>query len=94
MESTRDRRRPSQQAESALTISSERPNLKGRTNSAPLVQHAAAAQRAIGDGTRTPRNPVSHESDRTDGIDAQDEDEVAGVVGAVNRFQPFRTSAV
>ena len=93
------RRRPSRQAESALGSASARPQLKGRTNSAPLVDRVAeygsrqtdryGDQTAVSStASTTPR--VGTYADR----DAQDEDEVAGVVGAFKTYQPFKSFEV
>ena len=94
------RRRPSRQAESGLGSASARPQLKGRTNSAPLIDrggadHGSRQSDRYGDQTAvsstastTPR--AGTYADR----DAQDEDEVAGVVGALKTYQPFKSFQV
>lgn len=71
----------------------ERPGLKSRTRSAPLVEYRKAP----------PAHPDTAE-DRADGhegqagggalADGRDEDEVAGVVGAVRQYQPFQSPEV
>ncbi|WPH03401.1 Hypothetical protein R9X50_00628100 [Acrodontium crateriforme] len=79
---------------------SERPRLTTRTYSAPLVNQAVV-------GTRTPHVVSQYANHDTDphklahyrafngsAEDGQDEDEVAGVVGPVKRFQPFQTFEV
>lgn len=94
-----ERRRPSQQAESALKISTEHPRLKSRTNSAPLVQtiNEPGRRDALENGEK-PHNTDLESVNRNVEVDVvedgQDEDEVAGVVGAVKRFQPFQNSEV
>ena len=88
-------RRGSRQAESELANASARPPLKGRTNSAPLIDARGAdtgSRHNVEDGRQTgsstPRaGPRGYQ-------DAQDEDEVAGVVGAVRHFQPFQSPEV
>ena len=94
------RRRPSRQAESALASAPARPQLKGRTNSAPLIdrggaEHANRQTDRYGDQTAgsstastTPRATTYVD------WDAQDEDEVAGVVGAFKTYQPFKNFEV
>lgn len=47
--------------------------------------------------TSKPRDSVHPDAERSERVvatEAQDEDEVAGVVGAVRRFQPFRNPEV
>jgi hypothetical protein len=72
------RRRGSKQSgEGRGAAPPERPTLKGRTNSAPVVE------RRGGQPDRPSKGPSSPRLDE----DAQDEDEVAGVVGAADRLQ-------
>ena len=91
-------RRGSRQAESTLGSVSEPPRLNGRTHSAPLVDRAGKAQRRddLQDGEQMRKQSKSSSTPRAGAGagDAQDEDEVAGVVGAVKRFQPFQSPEV
>lgn len=94
-------RRGSRQAESTLGSVPERPSVKGRTYSAPLVDRVGEPGRRdeLHDGEQTRKESKSSSAPRVDaggvGVeDAQDEDEVAGVVGAVKRFQPFQNPEV
>lgn len=91
------RRRGSQQTESGLVIASDRPALKSRVNSAPLVRRVADIGGAAGDGTHERKDDDVADAlaaVESGDLDAQDEDEVAGVVGAVKHFQPFKTPEV
>lgn len=93
-------RRGSRQAESGAGSVPARPEFKGRTNSAPLVD-ARGSQPGHGDDVghreqtgaehRT-SEPLQTESRNVE--HAQDEDEVAGVVGAMKHFQPFHSIEV
>lgn len=88
-------RRGSKQAESGLVGASARPQVKGRTNSAPLIDARGAdtaSRQNVEDGKQT--GSSTPRAGRSDLQDAQDEDEVAGVVGAVRHFQPFQSSEV
>jgi len=89
-------RRPSQQVEDGLKVSAERPGVKSRTNSAPLVQTAADAKRSSTGqkSTRSQQDGPATTAKKAVGGQAQDEDEVAGVVGAIRHFQPFRKDGV
>ena len=91
-----DRRRGSRQTESGLGSVSERPQLTSRTNSAPLLEPGARYGGARGEQTSSARTTASSTSKvgSEDAGDAQDEDEVAGVVGAVRHFQPFQNPEV
>lgn len=94
------RRRPSQQIEKPVRVADERPVVKSRTNSAPLVSrraddatrqddsHGGAQSRAQASSARASTAVTVPE------LDAQDEDEVAGVVGAIRHFQPFQPPEV
>ena len=93
------RRRPSRQAESSFSSASARPQLKGRTNSAPLIDRGGADQSArhgneygVQTGHSSNASTTPRVSSRV--VDAQDEDEVAGVVGAVKNYQPFKSFEV
>lgn len=92
------RRRASQQADTGLVVAAERPALKSRVNSAPLAQRQRIAE---GSDDEDPRSGLRGEeggdatvAEERPVVDAQDEDEVAGVVGAVKHFQPFKTPEV
>lgn len=89
------RRRGSKQAESGLGSVSERPQLKGRTNSAPLIE--ARVRQGVRDGEQTGDEGKGSSTPRATyggDEDGRDEDEVAGVVGAVRNLQPFQTPEV
>lgn len=93
------RRRPSRQAESSLSSASARPQLKGRTNSAPLIDRGAVEPGALhgneyGGQTGPSSNASTTPRVGSRVVDAQDEDEVAGVVGAVKNYQPFKSFEV
>ncbi|KAK3681546.1 hypothetical protein LTR37_020854 [Vermiconidia calcicola] len=88
------RRRGSKQVESGLGSVDERPKLKGRTSSAPLIE---PQRHAVGDGEQTPPHSTGSSTPRATqgGVEAaQDEDEVAGVVGAIKHYQPFQSPEV
>lgn len=91
------KRRGSRQAESGLdSVNEQRPGLKSRTNSAPLLEpqsryDVAAARGQTSVRATAPSTPVASGEDVGT---AQDEDEVAGVVGAVRHFQPFQNPEV
>ena len=88
-------RRPSQQVEDGLKVSAERPGVKSRTNSAPLVQTAVDAKRSsTGQKSTRAQQDGPATTAKKAGEHAQDEDEVAGVVGAIRHFQPFRKDGV
>jgi len=79
----------------------ERPALKSRTNSAPLVERWEPESDEAGDGGQyVARNQEAHARDFAPQAGAgamsngQDEDEVAGVVGAVRQYQPFQSPKV
>ena len=80
------RRRGSRQVEVE-----ERPRLKSRTNSAPLVD-----ARLGGDGEQTQggKGGAQRRGQEVISEDAQDSDEEAGVVGAVKDLKPFRSPEV
>ena len=92
------RRRPSRQAETPPT--SARPQLKGRTNSAPLIDRTGAepgTRQGVEHGGQTGASSNASSTPRGGSHyvgDAQDEDEVAGVVGAMKSYQPFKTFEV
>ena len=91
------KRRGSKQAESTLGSVPERPGLKGRTNSAPLVEARITQPGSwdtLEDGPQTSKSSSAPKIGAGGVGDAQDEDEVAGVVGAVRRFQPFHSPEV
>ena len=91
-------RRPSRQAESGLGIVVERPGLKQRTNSAPVVETLANKQGKTDgdvDGEQVHKEESSASTPRATRVeDGRDEDEVAGVVGAISNFQPFQAPEV
>lgn len=80
---------------------SERPRLKARTNSAPLVndrgpvtgEHSQQLRRdeSTHREPRRPPNPTPAIAAGFDGT-GQDEDETLGVVGAIRQFHPFQTN--
>ena len=85
----------------------ERPRLKSRTHSAPLVDQRkdpGGAQRvAVVDKSQHASPPHHEEVEEHDFAgsaaggamsDGQDEDEVAGAVGAVRQYQPFQNPEV
>ena len=89
-------RRGSRQVETIAT--EERPRLKSRTNSAPLVDARLGGQE---DGERTSKGGGGGgrrgQQSQVGGViseDAQDSDEEAGVVGAVKDLKPFRSPEV
>lgn len=94
------RRRPSRQAESGLGSASARPQLKGRTNSAPLIDRGGAeagARQSDRYGDQPAASSTASTTPRAGGygdVDAQDEDEVAGVVGTLKSYQPFKSFEV
>ena len=93
------RRRPSRQAESSLSGAPARPPLKGRTNSAPLIDRGGAevgARHGNDYGVQSGHSSNASTNPRAASrhVDAQDEDEVAGVVGAVRTYQPFKSFEV
>jgi len=73
---------------------SQRPSLGTRTSSAPLVER----RRGSGYATGMQRLPPSQEHVDQAGTGAvepgQDEDEAAGVVGAMRQYEPFRSPQV
>lgn len=91
-------RRGSKQAESGLGSLSERPKLKGRTNSTPVVSRVAEPGHRDGteerEQTREGRSRQTSQAGLETHAGAQDEDEVAGVVGTVKKFQPFQNPEV
>lgn len=92
------RRRPSQQIEKQLRIADERPSVKSRINSAPLVSRRVddASRQEDGHDDAQPRAQAAsaRASKAIPDLGAQDEDEVAGVVGAIRHFQPFQPPEV
>ena len=85
------RRRGSKQVEVE-----ERPRLKSRTNSAPLVDARLGGR---DDGEQTSKGARKGQASAPQvgeaiGEDAQDSDEEAGVVGAVKDLKPFRSPEV
>lgn len=88
------RRRSSRQTEGGLSSVSERPKLGGRTNSAPLIEGRHGQNREQ-TGNRSKESSSTPPPLNDDGVqDARDEDEVAGVVGAIRHFQPFQNPEV
>ena len=82
-----------------MKISAQRPDGKSRTNSAPLVQTISEPGRR--DAVENGDKPYASDLDsrnRDEGpvaiANGQDEDEVAGVVGTLKHFQPFRNHEV
>lgn len=74
----------------------ERQRLKSRTNSAPLVDARLGGGRE-GEQQTKGRRKGGAATPQIGGViseDAQDEDEVAGVVGAVRDLKPFRSPEV
>ncbi|KAK3675063.1 hypothetical protein LTR78_004997 [Recurvomyces mirabilis] len=78
----------------------ERPRMKSRNNSAPLI---ATREQQQGSGQGQQRGQEADgEEDEEDAaqmragamVDGQDEDEVAGVVGAARQYQPFQSPEV
>ena len=92
------RRRASKQAESSGSSVPQRPGLKSRTNSAPLVETRdgqSGVHKVDVDGEKPRVGGKSSSTPRIGAVEtAQDEDEVAGVVGAVRKFQPFQSPEV
>ena len=88
------------QTDGTLGSATPRPQLKGRTNSAPLVDRAGAetnTQLVDGHGERTALSSNASTTPRVSSYaigEAQDEDEVAGVVGAARAYQPFKSFEV
>ncbi|KAK5175027.1 uncharacterized protein LTR77_000163 [Saxophila tyrrhenica] len=68
----------------------ERPGMKGRTNSAPTIESGGRNGGGGGKGVSDARRGEAGAGAE----DARDEDEVAGVVGAVKRFQPFQNPEI
>ena len=93
-------RRGSRQAESGLGSASARPQLKGRTNSAPFIDGRSSEPSRRQDVGKREQRDFDRQASATARVgprtaqDAQDEDEVAGVVGAVRHFQPFQSPEV
>lgn len=88
------RRRGSRQVEG--NAAEERPRLKSRTNSAPLVDARLGGQ-ADGEQTSKGAGGRRGQQSKVEGViseDAQDSDEEAGVVGAVKDLKPFRSPEV
>ncbi|KAF2172529.1 hypothetical protein M409DRAFT_63188 [Zasmidium cellare ATCC 36951] len=84
----------------ARAAASERPRLKARTNSAPLVTDRGRLtggqqqQRRDDDESRRqhrPPAPTTTAPSPNIDVDGQDEDETLGVVGAIRQFHPFQT---
>lgn len=92
------RRRGSEQPKSSLAPTSARPHLQGRTNSSPLIHRPGEVDGLDGrDGKQHSEQDgqLAHTRAGADRMGlAQDADEVAGVVGAVKKFQPFRSPEV
>lgn len=85
------------QTDGTLGSATARPQLKGRTNSAPLIQRASNTQHVDEHGDETPVSSTTSTTPRLGSHaigEAQDEDEVAGVVGAVRAYQPFKSFEV
>ncbi|EMC95338.1 hypothetical protein BAUCODRAFT_578020 [Baudoinia panamericana UAMH 10762] len=89
---------PNADGSASLSSVPERPRLKARTHSAPLVE----THPAVRDGGDSPQQATEAE-DRDYAvaqatlnalIDGQDEDEVAGAVGTVRQYQPFQSPEV
>lgn len=87
----------------ARAAASERPRLKARTNSAPLVTDwgrltgGQQQQRRDDDESRRqhrPPAPTTTAPSPNRDVDGQDEDETLGVVGAIRQFHPFQTPEV
>ena len=71
-----------------------RPQLGGRTSSAPLVERRLGSGHAAG-LQRLPQGQEHVAQAGTGAAEAgQDEDEVAGVVGAMRQYEPFRSPQV
>lgn len=95
---SRARRESVQPSLDGLQTVPERPRLKNRTNSAPLVE----TRRTALDQHGGPKEGSGHGAAETAAksptgaavVDGQDEDEVAGVVGAVRQYQPFQSPEV
>jgi len=95
------RRGSVQQSQEGLQSVPERPRLKSRTNSAPLVETRRAAPGQPGGsrdgGAHKAAESVAKSRTSPAGAamaDGQDEDEVAGVVGAVRQYEPFQSPEV
>ena len=93
------RRRPSQQADNGIQLSTQRPEAKIRTNSAPLVH--TISEPGLRNGLEKTDKISNSELDLRRRVatansveHGQDEDEVAGVVGAIKHFEPFRSPQV
>lgn len=90
------RRRGSKQSEH---VPDDRPRIKSRTNSAPLV-NARLGGRAEGEQTSKGGTQGRRGAGRQASVggviseDAQDSDEEAGVVGAVRQLKPFASLEV
>lgn len=88
------------QTDGTLGSATSRPQLKSRTNSAPLIDRGGAgsnAEHINGHGEQTAVSSTASTTPRVSSYrvpDAQDEDEVAGVVGAVRAYQPFKSFEV
>ncbi len=76
----------------------ERPRLKTRTHSAPVVDRAAQQNGQAHDPVPAQSEPEGRDFAQPASLgamaDGQDEDEVAGAVGAVRQYQHFQNSEV
>ena len=89
-------------AESEVRIVSERPRLKARTHSAPFIElhKSSESHRDVERVDELPHMGKREKSCSVPEIDAgaatgaQDEDEVAGVVGTARKYSPFSSPEV
>lgn len=89
---------PTQQEGGLAGPTAARPRLKDRTNSAPIIEGRQSS------GRNEDRDGEDSQDEGTDAEEpdaaqpamggAMDEDEVAGVVGAVRQYQPFQSPEV
>ncbi|KAK0981364.1 hypothetical protein LTR91_011945 [Friedmanniomyces endolithicus] len=84
--------------EGGLGALPERPRLKTRTHSAPVVDRAAQQNGQAHDPVPAQSEPEGRDFAQPASLgamaDGQDEDEVAGAVGAVRQYQHFQNSEV
>lgn len=96
------RRGSAQPSQEALGSVAERPRLKTRTHSEPLVEvrktESGASGSELEDGLASPGPDAYTLAPQQVGgsgmANGQDEDEVAGAVGTVRQYQPFQSPEV
>lgn len=85
------RRSTKQQSGASLANETRLLQAKDRTNSAPLLELGRLETLSSHSGTE---RHSSHATTGASNIQNQDDDEVAGAVGAIRHFQPFQSSEV